>query len=725
MFHTVSCDLTVVGAGFAGICTAIAAARQGLQVALVNDRDVAGGNASSEHRVSIGGAASGNQSHYAREAGIADELKLFLVNANPKHVAKQDFHLTDMAFYQAILNEPNIRYFPGTCVYDCACEDGKITKAMGFKAKTQQTVCFESPLFCDASGDGILGVKAGAEYRVGREAAAEFGESLAPEQADSCVMGSCILFTTRQEEGIAPFCKPSFTYDFVKDNILRYFDRPETEREMPPNGGPYNGTWWIEYGGMNDTVAEADEIDFELKRLIYGYWDYIKNSGKYPETANTAIDWIAPYASKRESRRFVGEYMLTQNDIQQCREFDDAVSIGGWVLDIHDVGGIYGNERTSAYGPVHSIYNIPLSIMYSKTVPNLFLAGRLVSCTHVAMGSTRVMETLGAMGQAVGTAAALCIKYACLPTDVRHTHIQELQSLLQKNGQFIIGRKEDGGLAHSATIRTSSERVFENTEVTVEWPLSQPIFQTFPLKNGSLTTVDVYVKNRAATEVQLAYAVYGEDRRRNYRKGRLLASGTVNVPAQYDGYVTIAPNVTVEDHKVFLELTPHNELSVMCSENRITGAPTFGENGRYLQENGKARVLCFKNVEGSAGMYAADNLVNGYSRPYGGPNCWISDGKDNQWVELAFDRPQTVQEIALYGNPQFETDQFTAPIEQLLRDADITVETEDGTQIYELRDNYFGQPRIAVKARGVRKIRIDLLANNGAPNFELFAVKVF
>jgi len=723
--EVINCDLTVVGAGYAGICAAIAAARHGLVVALVNDRDVPGGNASSEHRVSIGGAASGNSSYYAREAGIADEIKLTIMKYNPRHVEKQDYHLTDMVFYQMILNEKNILYFPGTVVYDCQCEDNQIKRAFAFKSKTQQELIFVSPFYCDASGDGILGYKAGAEYRVGREAASEFGESLAPEKADSNVMGSCILFTTKKEDQKVEFRRPGFAYDFIKDGLISFFDRPETGRELPLIGGPYNSTWWISYGGMRDTISDSDEIDFELKRLIYSYWDYIKNSGKYPETENQYIDWIAPYASKRESRRFIGDYIMTQSDIQESRDFDDAVSIGGWALDIHDVGGIYGNEMVSAFGEVSSIYNIPFSIMYSKNIKNLFLAGRIISCTHVALGSLRVMQTLGAMGQVVGTASALCKQLNCFPSFLRKNYISKLQDVLQKDGQYIIGRPEDCGLAKDAIIRTSSEKVFENINGTFVVSLENGIAQTIPNPNGFLKQMEVYVINHLDTEVELPYTIYGEDRIHNYRFGRVLNKGVLLIPSKFKGFLTVNLDVVASDKKIFFVLHSNKNVFVLCSDKSITGAPTFNEEGKRLLENGEIRTLCFRNVVGSEGMFSPENLVNGFSRPYGYPNCWISEGKQNQWIKLNFKEPQTVKQIQLYFNPQFESDQITAPILPLITSYNIYVNTIKGQIVKRIQDNYLGQNFIQLTAEGVKEIHIDILSNNGAPDFEVFAIKVF
>lgn len=723
----ISCDLVVVGAGFAGICVAVAAARQGLQVALINDRNVPGGNVSSEHRVSIGGAASGG-SFYAREAGIADEIKTTIFHNIDGFASKKDYHLLDMTLLQFIINEKNIMYFPGTTIYDCECIDGVIKRAFGFKTSTQQSFEFSAPYFCDSSGDGILGYKAGAEFRVGREAKSEFDESLAPEKADSHVMGSCILFSYKHENRPVPFLKPEFAYDFVNDGIIKYFDRAPSERRLPDRNGPYNSTWWIEYGGMSDTISDSDEIDFELKKIIYSYWDYIKNSGMYPEAYDCSIEWIAPYASKRESRRFVGDYIMNQNDIEQSRNFDDAVSTGGWCLDIHDVEGIYGSGQPSAYGDTPSMYNIPYRIMYSKNIHNLFFGGRLVSCTHVALGSLRVNETLGAMGHAVGVAASLCKKHSCNPSEISKKHLKELQNILQKQGQFILDLKEDCGLAKQAVITASSNKRFENTDTKYKLSLSKGVTLTLPILSSKLDAVDVYIKNETKESVVCSYRIFGEHRVKDHHYGDMIFNSSVVIDPEFEGFVTFGFNMgNRTDSKVFLHIDCNDKLSVFCSDNRITGAPCFNENNKMFTDSGEVRSVCFRITDNdiSSQYYCPCNIVNGYSRPYQAADCWVSESKKDEWLDLSFKEPVSISEIQLYFNGEFETDQFNGPISQLVTDYEIIIKTDNGVIVKTVTDNYLVRNRIAVSAKSVNEIRVNFKSNNGAPNFELFAIKVF
>ena len=719
-------DLTVVGAGYAGLVSAISAARLGLKVALVNDREVVGGNASSEHRIHVDGSGWGNHTYYSREAGIADELKLYTLFKNPRYNIKKDNHLSDMALWQKVKNEENITLFTGTAIYEGVAVDGKIQYAHGFSAKNFKHYRFESDYFVDASGDGILGKTVGAEHTKGREAKSEFNEGLAPEVADTHTMGSAVLFSTATADKPVKFVKPDFAYDFVDDGIIKYFDRPKTGRYLMCDEGQFGSVWWIEFGGLIDTIADADDIDLELRKIVYGYWDYIKNSGKYPAADNLYIEWIAPRASKRESLRFYGDHMLNQNDIEQMVDFEDKVSTGGWSLDIHDVGGIYGEGKTSEFGTVHSIYSIPYSIMYSRNIENLFLAGRLASCSHVAMGSTRVMETLGAMAQAVGTAAALCKKYDCTPRQVRESHITELQDLLQKNGQFILGRKEDCGLAASAKITASSTKALENTKLERFIPLDKDAFLTVPVID-KFESVDIYVKNEGEATT-LEFKVMDEFSDTTYMGDAVLATSSVQIDKDFEGYVTFSAPVETPNKKLFISIEKHDNISLGASYSRITGAPSF-KGWFYEDRFDDERVptsYCFKDITPSHDFYAPSNVVNGISRPMGHPNVWVSDGKQNEYLEFEFSTPTDISEIQIYFNPQYESEQFDEYIGQLVRDYDLKVTTADGnTQTFSVTDNAITRNAFAVNMSDVTKVRFEFIQNFGADNFEVFTVKMF
>jgi len=718
---TVKTDLTIVGAGYAGICAAIAAARHGLQVALINDRDVLGGNASSEHRIHVNGGTSGNASLYGREGGIADELKMFTFYKNPQYNQKKDYHLSDMALLDKVLAEENIELFLGTICYDCECENDKITKVFAIKPKTNEEICFESELFCDASGDGILAYKAGCEFRMGREAKDEFNESLAVDVADEASMPSCILFTVAHTGKPVKFTKPDFAYDLVEDDKLKYFERPETGRRMPVTADEYQGIWWLEVSYPFDTIKDADEIDFELKKLVYGYWDYIKNSGKYPEAEDMVIDWIAPYASKRESRRFIGEYILNQNDVQSCKDFEDKVSTGGWSIDVHDYKGIYGDDKTSAFAEVKSLYSIPFSIMYSKDKSNLFLAGRIASCTHIAMGSTRVIQTLGAMAQAVGTAAYLCKKYDKTPTQIRNEHITELQDILQKDGQFILRRKEDCGFVNDAKITASSEKLLENTYEGEFTTLYCNTYITLPISKSFTNEMQVKIKANANTT--LKYRVCKEATDLIYYCGETIFENEIEIANGFEGFITL-PIKSENQARVFVDIEKNENLEILTTKEKTPGVPSFF-GSPWSAKKEVSDYIVFKGVEENADTYNVENIKNGYSRPYKSANCWVSKGTENEWLEIEFPNPIDVKNIQIYFDAQFETDHFDNKIKQLVTDYKLTCFNENGTQEIVMTDNYMARNSFDTNLENVTKIRFDFIKNNGAKNFSVYTVKVF
>ncbi|MBQ5590637.1 MAG: FAD-dependent oxidoreductase, partial [Clostridia bacterium] len=705
---TVKTDLTVVGAGYAGLCAAIAAARHGVKVALVNDRDVLGGNASSEHRIHVNSAATGSFSLYGREGGIADELKMFTFYKNPNYNQKESYHLFDMALLDKVLAEKNIELFLGTVVYDCECENDKITKAFAVKPKTNEEICFESDYFCDASGDGILAFKAGCEFRMGREASAEFNESLAPEKADDAAMPSCVLFTVSHTGKPVKFTKPDFAYNLVEDDKLKYFEREETGRRMPVTADEYQGIWWLEVSYPFDTIKDSDEIDFELRKLVYGYWDYIKNSGKYPEAEDMVIDWIAPYASKRESRRFIGDYILNQNDINNCVDFEDKVSHGGWSLDIHDYKGVYGDGMASAFGEVKSLYSIPFSIMYSKDKSNLFLTGRIASCTHVAMGSTRVIQTLGAMGHAVGVAASLCKEYKKTPKQIRNENIDELQNLLQKDGQFILHRKEDCGFVSNAKITASSQKLLENLNEGEYIKLDKNACLTLPVSESF--TKEIQVKIKATSNTSLKYRVCDEVAPLVYLCGETLFENSVEIEKGFEGFVVL-PIENKGKNRVFIELLSNEDLEIFVTDEKISAVPSYiGDMNSAKQENSK--YIVFKGVEEKADTYSVQNIKNGYSRPYKTANCWVSNGTENEWLEIEFPNTVDIKNLQIYFDAQFETEHFNEKIKRLVSDYKMTVTSKIGQSEFVVSDNYMARNSFDVDIKEVEKIRFDFIKNN-------------
>jgi len=440
-------DVVVIGGGMAGICAAISAARLGCSVALVHDRPVLGGNASSEIRVSISGADSRFEN--ARETGILEELRLEdrFRNHDPD-VNGETNSIWDMILWEWVTTEPNLKLYLSTpasraVMKNPATIEAIIARQMG----TEKELRLEGRMFIDSSGDGCIAYSAGAEFRMGREARDEFNESIAPEVADKLILGSSLLFESKNMGRPIKFTPPDWAYDYPTDDDLPFRNHSRIT----------SGFWWIEYGGELDTIGDNDKIRDELWKVLFGVWDHIKNHGDHG-AENYALDWVGALPGKRESRRFMGDHILTQNDLQSRRLFPDRVAYGGWPIDLHPAKGIYSSGKPAEFNPVPGIYSIPFRCLYSRNITNLMMAGRNISVTHVAFGSTRVMATCAIEGQAVGTAASLCKKYNILPRDIYERHISELQQQLLKDDCYIIDMKneDEADLARKASVTASS-----------------------------------------------------------------------------------------------------------------------------------------------------------------------------------------------------------------------------------------------------------------------------
>lgn len=434
-------DLCIVGGGMAGMCAAIAAARHGSKVVLIQDRPVLGGNASSEIRMNIGGALGPNK----RETGLLEEIEMENLYRNPTAC----YSIWDSVLYEKVRFEANI-----TLLLNCTCTEAelddsngtRINAVKGWQLTTETWHTVEATLFADCSGDSILAPLTGAEFRYGREAASEFGESIEPEQADGHTMGLSCLFQIRETDRPQPFTPPSWANKYDSDDDLPY--RPHDKR---------TNFWWIELGGDRDAIHEAEEIKDELLKIVFGVWDHMKNRGDHG-VENWVIDWIGFLPGKRESRRYVGDYILTQNDIEAEGKFDDLVAYGGWSMDDHFPAGFHHKgSHPTIYHAAPSPYGIPYRSLYSKNIDNLFFAGRNISATHAAMSSTRVMGTCAMLGQAIGTAAAIAVRDNLSPRGVYQHRVRELQQTLMEDDCYLPWHKRPlPALTLSARLSASS-----------------------------------------------------------------------------------------------------------------------------------------------------------------------------------------------------------------------------------------------------------------------------
>ena len=433
-------EFVVVGGGLSGICAAVAAARHGTGVILIQDRPVLGGNASSEIRMGICGAHGKD----LKETGLLEEIQLNNVYFNPL----LRYTLWDDILLSFVRSEPGITLLLNTSVEEVETEGSRIKSVTAWNCNEYRRFRVEGDMFADCSGDGILALS-GAEYRKGRESRSEFQETfLENETSDAKTMGNSILLQLRPCAEHHPFIPPAWAHHYDDAFFATRACKPEMRGKTQDyvhsthsyiNPWPENNNfWWIEYGGNLDTIADAGDIAWELKKIAYGVWAYMKN---HPDgrCRNFELDWIGSLPGKRESRRFVGDHILNQNDIMDGGKFPDTVCYGGWTLDNHHPDAFLHEGYVTSHHMPPSPFGIPLSALYSKNIENLFFAGRNISCTHMGLSSCRVMGTCALMGQAVGTAASLACRYRVSPREIRQEHIGEVQRILLEDDVMIPG----------------------------------------------------------------------------------------------------------------------------------------------------------------------------------------------------------------------------------------------------------------------------------------------
>lgn len=460
------CDVLVAGGGLAGIAAALSAARAGKKTILVQDRSRLGGNSSSEikmHPLGVNPHVTG-----WREGGIIEELKL----ENAAHNPQLAWEMWDFVLYDKCVTEPNLTLMLDSTLYR-AETDGRKVKAVWVRSDTARNIYrIEAEIFVDSTGDSRLAMEAGAEVMSGRDGSKKFGESLADYDEIGTRQGSTLMITMRKHDKPVPFTAPSWAKKMTPE-LMKFRDIS--------GDGLYYGYWWVELGGVYDAIRDNEMLRFELLAIVMGVWDYMKNSGKYEGVENIALETIGMVPGRRDTYRVVGEKILTQHDIEgKWRDFDDSIAVGGWTLDDHPAKGFYASDkRPCRQAWKTNFYNIPFSATYARDFDNLFMAGRNISCSHVVFCSTRVMSTCAAVGQAVGTAAAICVGERVTPAALRANPklLKRLQQELLRNDQTIIGiRNEDpADLARAAKASasasawgTSPENVL--TGVTLDGP---------------------------------------------------------------------------------------------------------------------------------------------------------------------------------------------------------------------------------------------------------------
>ena len=682
-------DLVIVGGGMAGTCCAITAARQGIKVVLIQDRPVLGGNASSEVRLWILGATShmGNNNRWAREGGVIDEILVENTFRNPEG----NGIILDTILFEKVLDESNITLLLNTAVYQITKASTKrIESVIAFCSQNSTRYEVKAPLFCDASGDGVLGFLAGAAFRMGAEAADEFDEPFAPSSEYGELLGHSIYFMTKDVGKPVKYIAPNYAIDVV-EKIPRY--RKFNTRDFGAH------LWWIEYGGRLDTVHDTETIKWELWKVVYGVWDYIKNSGEFPEAETMTLEWVGLIPGKRESRRFEGHYMLKQSDFVQQHIFEDAVGHGGWAVDLHPADGVFSEKPGCNQWHSKGVYQIPLRCMISQNIENLFLAGRILSASHVAMGSTRVMATCAHNAQAAGMAAAMAIKRKLLPTDLLQKDlVNELQLALLKSGQYIphhslndpddlaqkarIQSYKDQAQRESLNIALSSELVLHEIPFDGQWaPLTFSSAQMLPLEAGAVPQLTIALKCQVDTELTVSLRI--SSKAHNFTPDITLETHHFEL-SHGEQYLSLSFKAEIP-HPCYAFICFHQneQVAIKTSESRITGIlSVFNKQNKAVSNYGKQEPdpnLGFEafefwvpirrpeghnfamRIKPGLTCFGIDNLTNGIQRPVIRPNAWVADARDKYpEILLEWEDEQCIQKIALAFDTDFDHPQESA-----------------------------------------------------------------
>ncbi len=716
-------DVIVAGGGPGGISSALASARHGAKTLLLQNRPMLGGNSSPEISINMDGAEMYNT--YSREGGIAEEIRR-LRDFDTDNVNDWTSAMTKLADA-----EPNLTVAYNSHVCDVAMENETTIKGVTV-LDTMQLIkrTYTGKMFIDCTGDAWVGYYAGAKYRFGRESKYEFNEFLAPEIADTQTMSGCVRGD-----------KNKF---FIKCDEPVEYHAPEWVPAVPKTDEEFgreiagNGTrlyWWIETSNTYDDMWDGEQTRDALFMVLLAFFDYEKNywSGR-EKFKNFRFNFGNVINGRRESRRLIGDYILTENDCREGRVFDDAISYAGWSLDIHHPEGIYSGTKGPAYCSIHVPRpTIPFRCLYSKNIDNLMFAGRNISATHIGMGTTRVENTISTMGQAVGTAATMCLNLGVTPRDIYQNHIRELQQQLIKDDQFIPGFKNEDTTdpCLGATVTASSvksDEIFWDMPGVVGplLPLDRPRITTYALirKHGNLERLYLKLHSACAEpkKVTLHYTPKGAD---VYSVAKDLPTYTAEaiVPPMCESWVEFpvsvcpVPNDFMEKSDVKLRLEPAEGISWRSVEKL-----SYNHRQAEITDDGKEKGVIYKSfcisrtlpVEKLANC-APENVVNGHSRIMSAENYeWVSDPQQAlpQWLEVAFAKPAQINRVSVV----FDTDMnapcscaaFKVPTPPTCI-KDYTVEVMSNgvwNQIADVKDNIMRKCNHNFPALTAEKIRI-------------------
>lgn len=699
------CDILVIGSGMAGICAAIQAGRCGCDTILIEKDSALGGNASVLLGVHISGAHSFHP--YASETGVIGEIEEDAAWLRCK-IRTSGFHYNIAEQWDLLLKrkceEAGVRVLRRH-MGKCPIMDGSRIQAVlvedvaAFKTKRIDV----KVAVIEASGDGHVAAEAGASFRMGREAKSEFGERSAPEEADDVTMGTSVTALIRKAkdpvEFVAPPGMPPYRAGYGSGGGSCGHSSWSVD-------GEFCFLWVTETGGQINTIDDDSEIYEEAKRQLFSVWQHVKNEEHVEVSKHWELIWVSPKAGKRESRRFIGDHILTQQDVEEAHVFEDAVGYGGYAVDLHNPKPDDPTKVDVVFYSIPPLWSIPYRSLYSKDISNLFLAGRLASVTHLGLGSFRLMKTLATGGQAAGFAAGLCKEHACTPRGVYQERLDELQQGLLKADATIltVPNRDERDLARAARVTASSEALhgcgkaddwlpMDCVRGNILWDWAPRLDKVrLLLMNESDQPVDLSLKlsqYKAPTKWKADKRIRGfpyfkKPNRAEWGvdltigKFAPIAERQARVPAHYVGWIDFELGVDLEpkdptsdEDRYCITLAPQAGVSWarqggLCDFARRCwaedGAEEYGSNGD---------AHCF-GLSPRPAYGEAANVTNGWNRRFAtNPvNAWIAQPGFPQTLTLEWDQPQTFTTVHLtfdtltrvYQEMPFNGDERVSPM---------------------------------------------------------------
>ena len=761
----VECDVLVIGSGMSGCCAAIQAGRLGCGVILVEKDEVLGGNAGPNLGVGITGAD--RYSPYATETGVVHELHeeagwiRALTQSSPGSMGYNIARRFEALLQERLLGAGVTVLKRHIALEPVLGDDGRITAVSCLDTGTIRPVEIAvRGLVIEASGDGEIGARAGADFDMGSESRDEFGERSAPEQRTGEVQGTSLVAIAHRVDHEVPFVPPAGLPPFQPriwnsriGSFLRHHEgwfRPEKDLVF---------LYVTETGGQRDTLCDEHEIYETLLAQLWAEWDHIKNGPHREEAACWDLLWVSPKAGKRESRRFLGDVVLTQADLECGRFFPDDLAWGGHDLDDHRPFRDGSNIVAHSVPP---LYGIPLRACYSRNVPNLLLGGRLISATHIAHASTRVMRTGGAIGQGIGCAAAVALRHGCTPRQVVEDHLPELRRLLFETDASVVGRRPDmpDDVAPLAAVEASSECRFNDQMpgdfvpllaaagcLLWDWPetfegaevcLRNPTSEAIPLRLRVVRSRDGGRKWHTMEE----YHRFGRNDLRDEAFAELAVIEAL-VPAGHEGWFAFVPSgptalgrkdCTRDDDRLLVTLDEDPRLEWALAQGRceIAAMVEHSHQGPFWSLLPARPTL---KLTPPPRLGEAANILNGFKQRFSrGPlNMWISDPglEFPQDVVLTWDEAVTLRGVeVIFDNigekrERYPWEEGPRALPILVRSYEVALrDGDDWRVVVRETDNFHRFRRHVFDRSGVAQaLRLRIFETHGASSARVVEIR--